>query len=110
MGGLPIYTDVAVVSEHHRHMNSNGMYRLGDPCFTEILKAVADDFGTAPNDAALHLWIHSRKHYREFQRYAHKFVYTDMMQNWLGDWCRDQVLEHSPNAVMVHGKHRKESC
>jgi hypothetical protein len=42
-----------------------------------------------------------------FQEWAHKFVYTDVLQNWIGAWDLEEVVRASPNTVIVHGKERQ---
>ena len=34
-------------------------------------------------------------------------MYTDVLQNWIGAWALAEVLENSPNTVVVHGKERR---
>ena len=105
---LPLYGSLSVVSEHHYHMNTAGLYRL-DPCFLKLLKRVRAEFPVAPADAALHLFLRSQSRFRNFQRFAHKFHYTDFVQNWIGEWTETQVFDQSPNTFLVHGKHRRRS-
>jgi len=86
-------------------MNTAGIYRL-DPCFLDLLRTVRREFPRAPPDAMLHAFLHEPERFRNFQRYGHKFHYSDLIQNWLSEWSEEMVLAHSPNTVLVHGKYR----
>ena len=38
-------------------------------------------------------------------RHAHRFLYTDLVQNSLADWTLEDVRDVSPDTAFVHGKH-----
>jgi hypothetical protein len=86
---LPLFNTVSMVSSHHYHMNTAGLYRLV-PCFVDILRKVWEADPIAPPDAMLHAFLHDQENFRNFQRFAHKFHYTDFLQvseAVIGDFC-----------------------
>lgn len=87
-------------------MNAVGFYRLGDPCYREYLRRVRLAYYSEPFDVSQHRFLHDRRNFRIFQRWAHKFMYTDVVQNWVGEWSTEAVASVSPNTVVVHGKDR----
>ena len=104
----PLHTPalLGMVGPHHYHMNAVGWYRLGDPCYREYLRRVRREHAEQPFDVSQHRFLHDRAHFRIFQEWAHKFVYTDVLQNWIGEWSAAEVVAASPNTVVVHGKER----
>lgn len=97
---------LGMVGPHHYHMNAVGWYRVGDPCYREFLRRVREDHREEPFDVSQHRYLHDRARFNIFQEWAHKFVYTDVLQNWIGGWKLSEVLSTSPNTVIVHGKER----
>jgi hypothetical protein len=97
---------LGMVGIHHYHMNAVGLYRLGDPCYREYLRRVRQEYYSEPFDVSQHRFLHDRRHFPIFQKWAHKFLYTDVLQNWIGPWSREQVVASSPNTMIVHGKDR----
>ena len=97
----------AMVSTHHYHMNSAGLYRLGQPCFVELMRRVAAEHPGAPHDVSTHLFLHEPRHFPIWQQHAHRFLYTDLVQNRLDEWSLDDIRQLSPDTVFVHGKLRK---
>eukprot|EP01047_Picozoa_sp_COSAG01_P002545 COSAG01_NODE_68_length_28978_cov_182.027777_6_plen_496_part_00 len=100
---------LGVVGTHHYHMNAVGFYRLGDPCYREYLRRVREEHLLQPFDVSQHCFLHDRRHFPIFQEWAHKFIYTDVLQNWVGPWSAKDVAAASPNTVIVHGKGRSET-
>ena len=96
-----------MVSAHHYHMNSAGLYRLGQPCFVELMRRVATEHPEQPHDVSTYLFLHSPRHFHIWQQHAHRFLYTDFVQNRLDEWDEPDVHSLSPETVLVHGKKRK---
>ena len=48
-----------MVSTHHYHMNSVGLYRLGQPCYRELMRRVAAEYPRQPHDVSTHLFLHA---------------------------------------------------
>jgi hypothetical protein len=96
-----------MVSTHHYHMNTAGLYRLGQPCFRELLRRVAHEYPKQPLDVSTHLFLHEPHRFHIFQRVAHRFLYTDFVQNRLDEWSVPMARAISLDTVFVHGKHRK---
>ena len=88
-------------------MNSAGLYRLGEPCFTELLRRVAAEHPRQPHDVSTHLFLHNPRNFHIWQLHAHRFHYTDFVQNRLDEWGTQAIAAVSPDTVIVHGKHRK---
>ena len=99
----------SMIATHHYHMNSAGLYRFGAPCFVELMRRVATEHARQPHDVATHLFLHEPRHFHIWQAHAHRFLYTDLVQNRLDEWSLDAVRAISPETVLVHGKHRKEA-
>jgi hypothetical protein len=95
---------VSVAATHHRHMNTMGLYRVGDACFRCWVRRVLAEYGNTAFDVASHMYMQSRAHFRDWQRWGHKFIATDALQNWLGPTTRAAALALGPNAVFVHSK------
>ena len=93
-----------MVSTHHYHMNSVGLYRLGQPCYRALLARVAAEHGDAPHDVSHYLFLHEPRHFHIWQAHAHRFLYTDFVQNRLDEWSLDDIAAVSPDTVLVHGK------
>lgn len=98
----------AMVSTHHYHMNSAGLYRLGQPCFVALMHRVAHEHPRQPHDVSTHLFLHEPRHFHIWQAHAHRFLYTDLVQNRLDEWNEASVRALSADTVLVHGKHRAE--
>merc|ERR1712185_361821 len=98
----------SMVSSHHYHMNSAGLYRLGQPCFIELMRRVQAEHPREPHDVSTHLFLHDPRHFHIWQAHAHRFLYTDLVQNRLDAWGLEDVQALSPDTVFVHGKHRKD--
>ena len=94
----------AMVSPHHYHMNSAGLYRLGQPCFNEFTRRVLAEHPGQPHDVSAYTFLHDPRHFHIFQRHAHRFLYTDLVQNRLDEWTLEKVRAVSPDTVFVHGK------
>ena len=94
----------AMVSPHHYHMNSAGFYRLGQPCFNEFTRRVLAEHPRQPHDVSAYTFLHDPRHFHIFQRHAHRFLYTDLVQNRLDEWTLEKVRTVSPDTVFVHGK------
>ena len=101
--------DHGIVSTHHYHTNSAGLYRLGEPCFIALMRRVQADGPTAPHDVSTHLFLHNPRHFAIFQQYGHRFHYTDFVQNRLDEWTVEMARQVSPETVFVHGKLEKKS-
>ena len=97
-----------MISTHHYHMNSAGLYRLGQPCFVELYRRVAAEFPRQPHDVSTHLFLHDPRHFHIWQQHAHRFHYTDLVQNRLDEWNLEDIRRMSPDTVFVHGKMRKD--
>ena len=95
------------ISTHHYHMNSAGLYRLGQPCFVALLRRVAEEHPQQPHDVSTHLFLHNPRHFRIWQAHAHRFLYTDFVQNRLDEWTLAAVHAVSTDTFLVHGKHRR---
>lgn len=98
----------SMISTHHYHMNSAGLYRLGQPCFVELYRRVAAEFPRQPHDVSTHLFLHDPRHFHIWQQHAHRFHYTDLVQNRLDEWNLEDIRRMSPDTVFVHGKMRKD--
>ncbi len=96
--------DHAMVSTHHYHMNSVGLYRLGQPCFRELMRRVAAEHPRQPHDVSTYLFLHDPSHFHIFQQVAHRFLYTDFVQNRLDEWDMPRVRAISADTAFVHGK------
>ena len=96
----------AMVSTHHYHMNSAGLYRLGQPCFIELMRRVETEHPKQPHDVSTHLFLHDPRHFHIWQAHAHRFLYTDLVQNRLDAWSAEGVKKVSEETMFVHGKHR----
>ena len=105
-GHFPLRTGayLSVAATHHRHMNTMGLYRVGDACFRCWVRRVLAEYGDTAFDVASHMYMQSRSHFRDWQRWGHKFIATDALQNWLGPTTRASALALGPNAVFVHSK------
>ena len=109
------------------HINGNALYRANDPEFTAMISQTREanrgsmSF-TSSFDTAM--WIQHvtsfASRWEKYQNYAHKFQYTDLIQNlnedvsWPGG-ARDLVAR-SPGTFLVHGSqasagevHRKKT-
>ena len=95
-----------MVSTHHYHMNSAGLYRLGQPCFIELMRRVETEHPKQPHDVSTHLFLHDPRHFHIWQAHAHRFLYTDLVQNRLDAWSAEGVKKVSEETMFVHGKHR----
>ena len=109
------------------HINGNALYKANDPEFTAMISQTREanrgsmSF-TSSFDTAM--WIQHVTSYasrwEKYQSYAHKFQYTDLIQNLCQDvsWptgARDLVAR-SPGTFLVHGSlasagetHRKKT-
>ena len=96
-----------MVSTHHYHMNTAGLYRLGQPCYRELMSRVKAESGNQPLDVSTHLFLHDPHHFHIYQQVAHRFLYTDFIENRLDEWTVSSVRAASPDTAFVHGKHRK---
>jgi hypothetical protein len=96
----------AMVSTHHYHMNTAGLYRLNQPCFNELMSRVTAEHPRQPLDVSTHLFLRDPRHFHIWQAHAHRFLYTDLVQNRLDTWTLEAVRTLSPDTVFVHGKHR----
>ena len=85
-------------------MNSAGLYRLGDECYVDFLRRVRAEHGDAPHDVSSHLLLHDPRTFHLFQAHAHRFLYTDLVQNRLDSWTLSDVREISADTAFVHGK------
>ena len=88
-------------------MNSVGLYRLGEPCFRALLRRVEREHPRQPHDVSTHIWLHDPRRFHIWQRHAHRFLYTDVVQNRLDAWDAEAVRRVSADTVLVHGKERK---
>ena len=60
-----------MISTHHYHMNSVGLYRLGQPCYRELMRRVEADFEEPqPHDVSTHLFLHDPRHFHIWQTVA----------------------------------------
>ena len=53
------------------------------------------------------MFLHDPHHFHIWQTVAHRFLYTDLVQNRLDEWSLDDIQQLSPDTVFVHGKLRK---
>ena len=53
------------------------------------------------------VFLHDPSHFHIFQQHAHRFLYTDFVQNRLDEWDVQTVRALSPDTAFVHGKHSK---
>ena len=110
-----------------KHINGNALYKANDPEFTAMISQTREaNHGsmsfTSSFDTAM--WIQHITSYasrwKKYQSYAHKFQYTELIQNlnedvsW-PDGARDLVAR-SPGTFLVHGSlasageaHRKKT-
>lgn len=52
-------------------MNSVGLYRLGQPCYRELMRRVEADFEEPqPHDVSTHLFLHDPRHFHIWQTVA----------------------------------------
>ena len=99
----------SMISAHHYHMNTAGLYRLGQPCFIALMARVRAEHPKQPADVSTHLFLHEPRHFHIWQQHAHRFLYTDLVQNRLDAWDEAAITAVSPDTVLVHGKLRKSS-
>jgi hypothetical protein len=89
------------------HINGNSLYKSGDICFQNFLKRVQSTFPHKPFDMGLRAFRLDDNRFVEQQRFMHKFVYSDFLQNH-GDgyssFSRKKVSKMSPNTYFVHSK------
>jgi len=93
------------------HMNGNAFYRVGDAYWRSVINRTKHAFPAGPStwmpwDTSLYLFMHDWSHFKEYQEYAHKILYTDVIQN-LGlenNVTEERRLrERFPNTFFVHG-------
>lgn len=103
-------TDVSTIATHHYHMNTAGLYRWGQPCFYEWMRRLQMAMGTDQAfDASSELFLRSKETYHIFQRFGHKFMFSDMLVNLVTQpWKRAEILQNYPNCFFVHGKAREK--
>ena len=74
----------------------------------ELLRRVAAEYPKQPVDVSTHLFLHDPRHFHIWQEHAHRFLYTEFVQNRLDEWSVDDVRRLSPDTALVHGKKRKQ--
>ena len=93
-----------MVSTHHAHMNSVGLYRLGQPCYRELLRRMAAEWSLSPHDVSTHLFLHDPRNFHIFQQVAHRFLYTDLVQNRLDEWDLESIRKVSADTAFCARK------
>ena len=68
------------------------------------MRRVQAEFPKQPHDVSTHLFLHDPRHFHIFQTVAHRFLYTDVVQNRLDQWNLELIRQVSPDTVFVHGK------
>ncbi|GJD06772.1 hypothetical protein Gasu2_11650 [Galdieria sulphuraria] len=96
-----------IITQHDYHINGNALYRVGDPCFDNILETAQMEYKDAPFDGALHALRMNKRYHSWMRYYSHLFVYSDFILNF-GDnpFSEQLVLNKWPNTFLVHGKRR----
>ena len=86
------------------HMNGNSIYKLGDATFNQFLNNLFDtiDYNSWNYDAYIMHQLKKEDNFRFFQEYAHKFVYTDIIQHGKNDITVTEVLEKYPDTYILH--------
>ena len=82
--------------------------KLGQPCFLALLKRIRAEHPRQPADVSTHLFLHDPRHFHIWQTVAHRFHYTDFVQNRLDAWDVAAVRAVSADTVLVHGKLRRD--
>lgn len=93
-------------SRYQRHLNGNGIYALGDPCFDRFRQLTRDAYGTAAFDVAMAQYRLAMRNVAVFQEVAHRFQATELIAHiGLANMGEQQLLERFPRAFLVHGKY-----
>ena len=118
-----IYRGVDTIAPGYRdHINGNAIYAVGDPAFHEFLAEVwrpamaelVQTTRTLAYDCVLPLLFSSDEGgWEHQQRTAHRFLYTDFIQNHAGRAELEtgagqdvrQIRAGSPDTYLVHGRH-----
>jgi hypothetical protein len=125
-----IYRGVSTLGvAYQAHINGNAIYASGDPAFHEFIrdiwkpyleKTVREVDRRLAYDIAVALCFHSasahvenNERWHQWQNLAHRFVYTEFIQNHSGtrDAASDRapsiedIRSNSPETYIVHGGH-----
>ncbi len=93
------------------HINGNAFYRVGDSYWRSIINRTLQwsppsENNWSPWDVSLWVFMHDYRHFSEFQHYAHKIQYTDVLQN-LGDDAspaeEDRIRRECAATYFIHG-------
>jgi len=85
-------------------MNGNSIYKLNDKDFNSFLQLVEQDmnFDSWNYDTFIMRKLKESIHIPFFQRFAHKFVYTELIQHGQNDILVAEVLQNFPNTFLLH--------
>jgi hypothetical protein len=93
------------------HINGNAFYRVGDSYWRSIIQRAKQwnppsKDNWAPWDTNLWVFMHDYRHFPEFQHYAHKIQYTELIQN-LGEDAstteEQRIIRTCPGTYLIHG-------
>ena len=86
------------------HINANSLYKLQDPAFNEFLSRVKSkvDYSSYSCDAFIMHYLKQPENFPFFQQYAHKFVYTDIIQHAQQTFSVKEVRKQFPDTYLLH--------
>jgi len=89
---------------HRFHFNGAALYDARDPLFRTFLHAARAYVRERPYDFGIDELLHDAKLWGDVQHLAHRFAYTDFVQNRHGDdITAEALLSAHPNTFFVHG-------
>ncbi|CAN8069868.1 unnamed protein product [Agarophyton chilense] len=92
-------------NRYQRHINGNGLYRLGDRCFERYRQLVRKRYGHAAYDVAMCQFRLSVENLAIYQATAHRFEVSAMMVSvGVTTVKEDDLRDQFPEALLVHGK------
>lgn len=93
------------------HINGNALYRLNDPDFVRFLRIVLDREPPGhywkPFDVSIWKVLQDFPYsWHMYQRIAHRFIYSEFVQNWSFELTPEDVLrtKQNPRTFLLHGK------
>jgi len=87
-------------------INGNALYAL-DPDFSALVRKVEESYPDEPFDVSLHRYRKSYRNWHIAKATAHRFLYTDLIQNLYGTPLLNlpALRKTSPRTALVHVKH-----
>lgn len=102
------------------HINGNSIYNLADRAFRSFYvkhyRPFVQNQQSTPNqkqkersyDTDFYRFMHSMDHVEVARNVFHKFVYTDVIQNyWRSSYSLSKIRADHPNTYLVHGGYQK---